>query len=243
VPLAEGDVVDAGPAPPDGDGEGSGVVTPDAADEAETRPTSPADEPDEPNELLDALTEAWTAARTEGGDGTEKPVPNAEGWSIYWTERPGGTYRDRYVRAPDDTIFRSLTQIRHVVELRRDVVGGGQPASDVDQADAPAGDDLADANVVAEDVIVDTPTPTGDNRADVAVGQKLSVCWETMPDGGLRVLLHGVEPEGTLQWFEAEVKEAGLGRDGYTLFYPVDEKTFNRQTLNGEGRIVYTLVE
>ena len=52
-----------------------------------------------------------------------------------------------------------------------------------------------------------------------------------------------VEPEGTLQWFEAEVKEAGLGRDGYTLFYPVDEKTFNRQTLNGEGRIVYTLVE
>ena len=64
-----------------------------------------------------------------------------------------------------------------------------------------------------------------------------------MPDGGLRVLLHGVEPEGTLQWFEAEVKEAGLGRDGYTLFYPVDEKTFNRQTLNGEGRIVYTLVE
>ena len=95
----------------------------------------------------------------------------------------------------------------------------------------------------AEDVIVDTPTPTGDNRADVAVGQKLSVCWETMPDGGLRVLLHGVEPEGTLQWFEAEVKEAGLGRDGYTLFYPVDEKTFNRQTLNGEGRIVYTLVE
>ena len=73
------------------------------------------------------------------------------------------------------------------------VVGGGQPASDVDQADAPAGDDLADANVVAEDVVVDTPTPTGDNRADVAVGQKLSVCWETMPDGGLRVLLHGVE--------------------------------------------------
>ena len=67
---------------PPGDGEGSGVVTPDAADEAETRPTSPADEPDEPNELLDALTEAWTAARTEGGDGTEKPVPNAEGWSI-----------------------------------------------------------------------------------------------------------------------------------------------------------------
>ena len=44
--LAEGDVVDAGPAPPDGDGEGSGVVTPDAADEAETRPTSPADEPE-----------------------------------------------------------------------------------------------------------------------------------------------------------------------------------------------------
>ena len=242
VPLAEDDVVDAGPAPPDGDGEGSGVVTPDAADEAETRPTSPADEP-EPNELLDALTEAWTAARTEGGDGTEKPVPNAEGWSIYWTERPGGSYRDRYVRAPNNTIFRSLTQIRHVVELRRDVVGGGQPASDVDQADAPSGDDLADANVVAEDVIVDTPTPAGDNRADVAVGQKLSVCWETMPDGGLRVLLHGVEPEGTLQWFEAEVKEAGLGRDGYTLFYPVDEKTFNRQTLNGEGRIVYTLVE
>ena len=105
---------------PDGDGEGSGVVTPDAADEAETRPTSPADEP-EPNELLDALTEAWTAARTEGGDGTEKPVPNAEGWSIYWTERPGGSYRDRYVRAPDNTIFRSLTQIRHVVEVQLEI--------------------------------------------------------------------------------------------------------------------------
>ena len=60
--------------PADGDGDGT-----EAADEAETRPTSPADEP-EPNELLDALTEAWTAARTEGGDGSEKHVPNAEGW-------------------------------------------------------------------------------------------------------------------------------------------------------------------
>ena len=60
---------------------------------------------------------------------------------------------------------------------------------------------------------------------------------------GIKRCCVAVEPEGTLQWFEAEVKEAGLGRDGYTLFYPVDEKTFNRQTLNGEGRIVYTLVE
>ena len=60
---------------------------------------------------------------------------------------------------------------------------------------------------------------------------------------GIKRCCVAVEPEGTLQWFEAEVKEAGLGRNGYTLFYPVDEKTFNRQTLNGEGRIVYTLVE
>ena len=237
VPLAEGDVVDAGPAPPDGDGEGSGVVTPDAADEAETRPTSPADEPDEPNELLDALTEAWTAARTEG-DGTEKPVPNADGWSIYFTERVvnGRRVRDRYVRSPDN-----IPLLRSVPDLRRVVGGGGHLAPDVDHADAPAGDDLADANVVAEDVVVDTPA--GDNCVDVAVGQKLSVCWETVPDGGLQVLLHGVEPKGALQWFEAEVKEAGLGRAGYTLFYSVDKLTFERQTLNGEGRIVYTLVE
>ena len=47
----------------------------------------------------------------------------------------------------------------------------------------------------------------------------------------------------TLEWFPAEVKVAGLGRDGYTLEYPVDKLTFERQTLNGEGRIVYTLVE
>ena len=177
---------------------------------------------------MEALLAAWSCANTEHGTGTKKPVPNADGWSINWKERDvnGRPKRDRYLRAPDNTIFRSVAGLQRFF--------GGH-------ADAQAGDALADADAVAEVDVVNTPT--GDNRADVAVGQKLSVCWETMPDGGLRVLLHGVEPEGTLQWFEAEVKEAGLGRDGYTLFYPVDEKTFNRQTLNGEGRIVYTLVE
>ena len=177
---------------------------------------------------MEALLAAWSCANTEHGTGTKKPVPNADGWSINWKERDvnGRPKRDRYLRAPDNTIFRSVAGLQRFF--------GGH-------ADAPAGDALADADAVAEVDVVNTPT--GDNRANVAKRQKLIVCWETMPDGGLRVLLHGVEPEGTLQWFEAEVKEAGLGRDGYTLFYPVDEKTFNRQTLNGEGRIVYTLVE
>ena len=177
---------------------------------------------------MEALLAAWNCANTEHGTGTKKPVPNADGWSINWKERDvnGRPKRDRYLRAPDNTIFRS------VAELQR-VFGG--------HADAPAGDALADADAVAEVDVVNTPT--GDNRANVAKRQKLIVCWETMPDGGLQVLLHGVEPKGTLEWFPAEVKVAGLGRDGYTLEYPVDKLTFERQTLNGEGRIVYTLVE
>ena len=177
---------------------------------------------------MEALLAAWSCANTEHGTGTKKPVPNADGWSINWKERDvnGRPKRDRYLRAPDNTIFRSVAGLQRFF--------GGH-------ADAPAGDALADADAVAEVDVVNTPT--GDNRADVAVGQKLIVCWETMPDGGLQVLLHGVEPKGALQWFPAKVEVAGLGRAGYTLLYPVDEETFERQTLNGEGRIVYKLVE
>ena len=177
---------------------------------------------------MEALLAAWSCANTEHGTGTKKPVPNADGWSINWKERDvnGRPKRDRYLRAPDNTIFRSVAGLQRFF--------GGH-------ADAQAGDALADADAVAEVDVVNTPT--GDNRADVAVGQKLSVCWETMPDGGLQVLLHGVEPKGALQWFPAKVEVAGLGRAGYTLLYPVDEETFERQTLNGEGRIVYKLVE
>ena len=177
---------------------------------------------------MEALLAAWSCANTEHGTGTKKPVPNADGWSINWKERDvnGRPKRDRYLRAPDNTIFRSVAGLQRFF--------GGH-------ADAQAGDALADADAVAEVDVVNTPT--GDNRADVAVGQKLIVCWETMPDGGLQVLLHGVEPKGALQWFPAKVEVAGLGRAGYTLLYPVDEETFERQTLNGEGRIVYKLVE
>ena len=177
---------------------------------------------------MEALLAAWSCANTEHGTGTKKPVPNADGWSINWKERDvnGRPKRDRYLRAPDNTIFRSVAGLQRFF--------GGH-------ADAPAGDALADADAVAEVDIVNTPT--GDNRANVAKRQKLIVCWETMPDGGLQVLLHGVEPKGALQWFPAKVEVAGLGRAGYTLLYPVDEETFERQTLNGEGRIVYKLVE
>ena len=177
---------------------------------------------------MEALLAAWSCANTEHGVGTKKPVPNADGWSINWKERDvnGRPKRDRYLRAPDNTIFRSVAGLQRFF--------GGH-------ADAQAGDALADADAVAEVDVVNTPT--GDNRANVAKRQKLIVCWETMPDGGLQVLLHGVEPKGTLEWFPAEVKVAGLGRDGYTLEYPVDKLTFERQTLNGEGRIVYKLVE
>ena len=176
---------------------------------------------------MEALLAAWNCANTEH-DGTKKPVPNADGWSINWKERDvnGRPKRDRYLRAPDNTIFRSVAGLQRFF--------GGH-------ADAPAGDALADADAVAEVDVVNTPT--GDNRANVAKRQKLIVCWETMPDGGLQVLLHGVEPKGALQWFPAKVEVAGLGRAGYTLLYPVDEETFERQTLNGEGRIVYKLVE
>ena len=177
---------------------------------------------------MEALLAAWSCANTEHGTGTKKPVPNADGWSINWKERDvnGRPKRDRYLRAPDNTIFRSVAGLQRFF--------GGH-------ADAPAGDALADADAVAEVDVVNTPT--GDNRANVAKRQKLIVCWETMPDGGLQVLLHGVEPKGALQWFPAKVEVAGLGRAGYTLLYPVDEETFERQTLNGEGRIVYKLVE
>ena len=176
---------------------------------------------------MEALLAAWNSAKTEH-DGTRKPVPNADGWSINWKERNvnGRPKRDRYLRSPDNTIFRSVAGLQRFF--------GGH-------ADAPAGDALADADAVAEVDVVNTPT--GDNRANVAKRQKLIVCWETMPDGGLQVLLHGVEPKGALQWFPAKVEVAGLGRAGYTLLYPVDEETFERQTLNGEGRIVYKLVE
>ena len=177
---------------------------------------------------MEALLAAWSCANTEHGTGTKKPVPNGDGWSINWKERDvnGRPKRDRYLRAPDNTIFRSVAGLQRFF--------GGH-------ADAPAGDALADADAVAEVDVVNTPT--GDNRANVAKRQKLIVCWETMPDGGLQVLLHGVEPKGALQWFPAKVEVAGLGRAGYTLLYPVDEETFERQTLNGEGRIVYKLVE
>jgi hypothetical protein len=177
---------------------------------------------------MEALLAAWSCANTEHGTGTKKPVPNADGWSINWKERDvnGRPKRDRYLRAPDNTIFRSVAGLQRFF--------GGH-------ADAQAGDALADADAVAEVDVVNTPT--GDNRANVAKRQKLIVCWETMPDGGLQVLLHGVEPKGALQWFPAKVEVAGLGRAGYTLLYPVDEETFERQTLNGEGRIVYKLVE
>ena len=177
---------------------------------------------------MEALLAAWSCANTEHGTGTKKPVPNADGWSINWKERDvnGRPKRDRYLRAPDNTIFRSVAGLQRFF--------GGH-------ADAPAGDALADADAVAEVDVVNTPT--GDNRANVAKRQKLIVCWETMPDGGLQVLLHGVEPKGALQWFPAKVEVAGLGRAGYTLLYPVDEETFERQTLNGEGRIVYTAVQ
>ena len=177
---------------------------------------------------MEALLAAWNCANTEHGTGTKKPVPNADGWSINWKERDvnGRPKRDRYLRAPDNTIFRSVAGLQRFF--------GGH-------ADAPAGDALADADAVAEVDVVNTPT--GDNRANVAKRQKLIVCWETMPDGGLQVLLHGVEPKGALQWFPAKVEVAGLGRAGYTLLYPVDEETFERQTLKGEGRIVYKLVE
>ena len=177
---------------------------------------------------MEALLAAWSCANTEHGTGTKKPVPNADGWSINWKERDvnGRPKRDRYLRAPDNTIFRSVAGLQRFF--------GGH-------ADAQAGDALADADAVAEVDVVNTPT--GDNRANVAKRQKLIVCWETMPDGGLQVLLHGVEPKGALQWFPAKVEVAGLGRAGYTLLYPVDEETFERQMLHGDGRIVYKLVE
>ena len=84
---------------------------------------------------------------------------------------------------------------------------------------------------------------SADNGQDVAGDCFEITIRKNQADGGLQVLLHGVEPKGALQWFPAKVEVAGLGRAGYTLLYPVDEETFERQTLNGEGRIVYTLVE
>ena len=84
------------------------------------------------------------------------------------TAAPGAAagQRDRYVRARDNTVSRSLKY------RRRHVGGGGQLASDDHHADAPAGDD----------------------RADIAVGAKLRVCWQSMPKGDLKMLLHAVEP-------------------------------------------------
>ena len=200
-------------------GNGSGVVMPDAADEAETRPTSPADEP-EPNELLDALTEAWTL-RTEGGDGTEKPVPNAEGWSIYWTERvvPGGATATATCARPTTL---SSARSRKSGTSSNSGATSSAAASPRRTSTRPTRRRATTSPTPTSSprTSSSTPTPAGDNRADVAVGQKLSVCWETMPDGGLQVLLHGVEPEGTLQWFEAEVKEAGLGRDWIHALLP-----------------------
>ena len=36
---------------------------------------------------MEALLAAWNCANTEHGDGTKKPVPNADGWSINWKGR------------------------------------------------------------------------------------------------------------------------------------------------------------
>ena len=86
---------------------------------------------------MEALLAAWSCANTEHGTGTKKPVPNADGWSINWKERDvnGRPKRDRYLRAPDNTIFRSVAGLQRFF--------GGH-------ADAPAGDALADADAVAE---------------------------------------------------------------------------------------------
>ena len=63
---------------------------------------------------MEALLAAWSCANTEHGTGTKKPVPNADGWSINWKERDvnGRPKRDRYLRAPDNTIFRSVAGLQ-----------------------------------------------------------------------------------------------------------------------------------
>ena len=84
-------------------------------------------------------------------------------------------------------------------------------------------------------------TASKDDASAIGVGQKLSVCWRAMPKGDLQVLLHSQTPKGKLQWYDAEVTATDGG--SATLYYALDDKTFDGQMLHGDGRIVYKLVE
>ena len=91
----------------------------------------------------------------------------------------------------------------------------------------------------------DTPSPktASDDASAIGVGQKLSVCWRPMPKGDLQVLLHSQTPKGKLQWYDAEVTATDGEGGSVTLYYALDDKTFDGQMLHGDGRIVYKLVE
>ena len=92
----------------------------------------------------------------------------------------------------------------------------------------------------------DTPSPktaSKDDASAIGVGQKLSVCWRPMPKGDLQVLLHSQTPKGKLQWYDAEVTATDGEGGSVTLYYALDDKTFDGQMLHGDGRIVYKLVE
>ena len=92
----------------------------------------------------------------------------------------------------------------------------------------------------------DTPSPktaSKDDASAIGVGQKLSVCWRPMPKGDLQVLLHSQTPKGKLQWYDAEVTATDGEGGSVTLYYALDDTTFDGQMLHGDGRIVYKLVE
>ena len=146
---------------PCGSGRAAGVFTPTGRRWRRgrhwfRRPTSPSPIRRLPKGVVDA-------GRAPDGGGRRRPRAERRGWTV---DLLHGCYRALRARArpttPSSARSRSASSNS----------GAWSPAaaslaSDVDQADAPAGDDLADANVVAEDVVVDTPTPAGDNRADV----------------------------------------------------------------------------
>ena len=67
---------------------------------------------------MQALVSAWAVSRQQKVMGKPKPVPNADGWQIYWVKRGNSsTAGDNYFISPRGNKLASLTAFYHWIFL------------------------------------------------------------------------------------------------------------------------------
>ena len=108
----------------------------DRPDKADTMDTSPTDEApaeaDFKEQIMQALTQAWKASRQRKVQEKPRPVPDADGWQIYWIKRGNSsTAGDNYFITPRGDKLASLTAARRWLD-RMDAAAAGVKLEPID---------------------------------------------------------------------------------------------------------------